>query len=201
MSIEFLKRASGYPAKLGILPGAFNPPTRAHLELGTAALKEMDEVLFVLPRTLPHKQYDGVSFADRLDLLLAATAHEPRFSVGTCEGGLFVEIARECREAYSAPTDLVFLCGRDAAARIINWDYGDPSVLPHMLADFSMRVADRGGTYTPPQEFQHRIRALELSVPCDHISATEVRDRIQKGEAWEFLVPDRIVDRARQLYK
>ncbi len=200
MAIEFLKRANRHPARLGILPGAFNPPTRAHIELGAAALNELDEVLFVLPRALPHKNYDGVSFTERLELLLAATAPEPRFSVGTCEGGLFFEIGRECREAYGGNTDMVFLCGRDAAERIVNWDYGDPEALPRMMADFSLLVADRGGTYTPPEEYQHRIGTLELSIPCEHISATEVRDRIQRGEAWEHLVPPQIVGAARSKY-
>ena len=55
--IEFFRRAEGRPRRLGILPGTFNPPTRAHVALAEAALGEVDEALFVLPRSFPHKEY------------------------------------------------------------------------------------------------------------------------------------------------
>ena len=60
--IEFVQRASGIPRRLGILPGTFNPPTLAHIALARAALAQVDEVLFVLPREFPHKPYQGATF-------------------------------------------------------------------------------------------------------------------------------------------
>src|SRR4051794_31945900 len=123
--IEFFRRAAGASRRLGILPGTFNPPTRAHMALAGAALAQVDEVLFVLPREFPHKVYEGASFAERIEMLQLAAADEPHFSIASTGGGLFIEIARECRDAYSDAA-LCFLCGRDAAERIVNWDYGDP---------------------------------------------------------------------------
>ena len=62
-------------------------------------------------------------------MLHAALADEPAFSIAAADGGLFVEIAAECRVAYGEDAQLTFLCGRDAADRILNWDYGDPEAV------------------------------------------------------------------------
>src|SRR3981081_4256781 len=91
-------------ARLGVLPGAFNPPTRAHLAMAQAALAVVDEVLFALPRGFPHKQYTGWEFETRLELLRAALNGNPRFSLASTEGGLFTEIAEEARSAYGSGT-------------------------------------------------------------------------------------------------
>jgi nicotinate-nucleotide adenylyltransferase len=199
--MEFLRRAAGRPSKLGILPGAFHPPTCAHLALARAALAEVDEVLFVLPRAFPHKQYEAVGLAERTRLVAQATAGEPRFSVGISDGGLFIEIARECRDAYGPGTDLWFVCGRDAAERIVNWDYGRPGAIEEMLEEFGLLVADRDGRYDPPLHLAKRIRRLPLPGDYAEVSATEVRTRISTGRPWEHLVPESIVDLVRRLYR
>lgn len=164
------------------------------------AAAHLDQVLFVLPRELPHKHYSGVSFDERLELLLAAVREEPQFAVAASEGGLFIEIAHECREAYGAKCDLTFLCGRDAAERIVKWNYEEPGAFGQMLIEFDMLVASRNGDYVPPQAFLHRIHALELTEKCDHIAATEVRKRIGLDESWRELVPESIADRINMLY-
>ena len=197
--MHFFKPASVLPGRLGILPGAFNPITIAHLALARAALQHVDEVVFVVPRVFPHKTYSGASFSDRVEMLCDATSDEPAFSIATADGGLFVEIADECRSAYGADVRLSFLCGRDAAERIVNWDYGHPDAFVEMLRKFELLVADRGGAYEPPPEYRAAIRCLDVS-GVDSISATEVRERIARGEPWEHLVPPAIIERARRIY-
>src|SRR5438270_8661990 len=98
--MEFFQRASLPVRRLGILPGTFNPITVAHLALARAALRHVDEVVFVLPRVFPHKTYSGASFAERVEMLRVAVAREEVFSIAAADGGLFAEIARECRAAY-----------------------------------------------------------------------------------------------------
>lgn len=198
--MEFFRRAAGRPALLGVLPGTFNPPTVAHLALARAALAEVDEVLFVLPRVFPHKRYEGARFEDRVRMLEAATAGEPRFSAGSSDHGLFIDIARECLEAYGRGTALAFLCGRDAAERIVNWDYGRPDAFREMLDVFELRVAARQGGYQAPAALSGRIRALKMDCPLDDISATSVRERMARGEPWEYLVPPGVAPLARQAY-
>jgi len=199
--MEFFRRAEGRPGKLGILAGTFNPPTRAHLALARAGLAVIEEVLFVLPRVFPHKDYEGATFDDRLRMLEAALAGEPRCSIGSSRRGLFIDIARECRDAYGECAELFFLCGRDAAERILNWDYGRPGAILDQLRKYQLLVAPRRGSYEAPAEMKGRVHALPMAQDYDELSATEVRERIRRGEAWEHLVPERIVSLVREIYR
>jgi nicotinate-nucleotide adenylyltransferase len=200
VGLEFFRRAEGRPQALGVLPATFNPLTRAHLALARAALGTADEVLFVLPREFPHKPYDGATFEQRVEMLLAATGADPRFSVAASSGGLFAEIAEECREAYGDNVRLLFICGRDAAERIVGWDYGEPAALSRMMARLELLVAPRDGRYQPPAEIRDRIHLLELLEDISLISATEVRERLGRGAPWEHLVPPEIVGLVRTIY-
>ncbi len=186
--------------RFGILPGAFNPPTVAHLALAEAALKKVDRVIFVLPETLPHKDYSGVSFETRWDLLRKATAHDSRFQAESTKGGLLIEIARELRSRLPQNSQLEFLCGRDAAERIVNWPYESPDDFLHMLREFGLLVAPRAGDYVVPERYRHRIATVPLAPEYQAMSATEVRRSIQQGGSWRHLVPAAIQDSVARLY-
>jgi nicotinate-nucleotide adenylyltransferase len=196
--MEFFVRAAGRPRRLGVFPGAFNPPTRAHLALARAAVGHVDEVVFVLPHVFPHKQYEGAPFDGRVEMLRRAAASEPRFSIAATNEGLFIDIARECRAAYGDETGLAFVCGRDAAERIVAWDYGEVGAIERMLDEFSLLVAARGGEYAPPAHLGRRVKIL--GTPDDAVSASEVRDRVRSGRKWDHLVPAEIHDLVRRLY-
>ena len=200
VSLEFFCRAEGRPQALGVLPAAFNPPTLAHLALARAALSTAGEVLFVLPREFPHKPYEGATFEQRIEMLLAATRSEPRFSVAGSHGGLFAEIAQECREAYGDDVRLLVLCGRDAAERIVTWDYGEPGAFERMIERFELLVAPRDGHYAPPPAIRHRVTILQPTEDTSLISASEVRDRLRHNASWEHLVPPEIVPLVRAIY-
>lgn len=202
--MEFFRRAQGQPANLGILPGTFNPPTRAHFALVRAAAPYIDEALFVLPRAFPHKRYEGASFDERVQMLETAAAAlltGVPYSIGSTDLGLFIDIARECREAYGPQPRLLFLCGRDAAERAVAWDYGRPGAFAEMLHEFELLVFPRQGTYKPPAELRGRIHVQPLDASCDGISSTKVRERVIRGGRWEHLVPGSIAGVVRQVYK
>jgi nicotinamide-nucleotide adenylyltransferase len=198
--MDFLSRAAYSPCRLGVFPGSFNPPTVAHLALARAVLDVVDEVLFVLPRFFPHKEYDGTSLEQRVELLRTAVAAEPRFSVAISDGGLFIEIARECRAAYGEAVGLSFLCGRDAAERIATWNYGDAESWPEMLKELNLLVAPRAGNYSLEPDQLGSFRKIAVDPRCESISATEVRRRIASGERWEHLVPAEIHAKVREYY-
>jgi nicotinate-nucleotide adenylyltransferase len=198
--VEFFRRSPGRPSRLGILPGTFNPLTVAHVALGQAALPEVTEVVFVLPRVFPHKEFAGASFEERIDMLLAGLADWPEFSVAAVDAGLFIDIARECRAAYGRGTRLSFLCGRDAAERIAGWDYGRPDAFREMLCEFDLLVAARAGEFQPPAGCSHAVRPLTLPGDLSEISASEVRERVARGGAWEELVPVSIRRDVRRIY-
>jgi nicotinate-nucleotide adenylyltransferase len=198
--MQFLRRCTDKRYRLGVLPGTFNPVTVAHLALAEAALAVVDEVVFVLPRQFPHKTYSGAGFEQRAELLEMALAGKARFSAAACEGGLFVEIASECRAAYGKDVQLSFLCGSDAAERIANWDYGHAGAFPEMLTAFDFLVAARGGEYCPPQSLSSSFARLQLNGAFDHVSASQVRARICNGEPWEHLVPAAVRRRVCEIY-
>ena len=199
--MEFFRRAPGPPARLGVFPGTFNPVTVAHLALARAAMASVDELLFVLPREFPHKEYAGAAFTERVEMLCAALADAPAFSLASTAGGLFAEIAAECRQAYGEGIHLSFLCGRDAAERVANWDYGQPGAFAGMLRGFELLVAARGGDYAPAPQLRARVRRLELAAEFDGVSATEVRRRIARGEPWEQMAPAAIRETVRRIYR
>jgi nicotinate-nucleotide adenylyltransferase len=196
--VRLYRRLMGKPKTLGIVAGSFNPPTIAHEGLVHAAGFHVDEVMCVVPALLPHKEYFGATLEQRLELL-AAGVMTP-CSIASTEKGLFIDIGRECRDAYGPDVRLAFVCGRDAAERILTWDYGRPGVVDEMLGEFELLVAPRGGHFSPPPEFQHRIRTLHVRDGQDEVSSTEVRERIARGEPWEHLVPEKIRERVREIY-
>jgi nicotinate-nucleotide adenylyltransferase len=209
--MEFFRRPGGVrpsPARVGILAGAFNPVTVAHLALARAALSQagsqagspIGEVVFVLPKIFPHKPYRGAPFAERVQMLHAAVADEPAFSIAAADGGLFVEIAAECRQAYGEDARLTFLCGRDAAERILNWDYGDPEAVNKMLRQFDLLVAARRGELEIVANARHSVRIMALDGDFDHVSSTEVRERIAQGLPWEHLAPEGARELVRRVY-
>ena len=198
-AVRFHQQSIGRPQRLGVLAGSFNPPTIAHEELVYAAGFHVDEVVCVVPGVFPHKEYFGATLEQRLEMLAAARLMPP-CSIASTEQGLFIDIARDCRKHYGPETQLYFVCGRDAAERILTWDYGRAGALEEMLQEFELLVAARSGEFQPPAEFQHRIHPLGLRAAHDQVSSTEVRERIARGKPWQHLVPAAIVERVREIY-
>lgn len=180
--------------RLGVLAGAFNPVTRAHLALAEAAASIVDEVVCVVPRVYPHKEIHGAALEERVEMLKLAGG---AYRIEITERGLFIDIARELRRDDA---EVHFICGRDAAERIIGWDYGETGAVERMLEEFSLIVAERGGVYRPPGHLRSRVRHLELDRDWSGVSSTEVRSRVANGEPWEHLVPPAIVAHVRRIY-
>jgi nicotinate-nucleotide adenylyltransferase len=197
--VQFYRRSRTRPARLGVLAGGFNPPTIAHLALADASSAHVDQVLYVVPRAFPHKQYFGATLEQRIEMLGSLELTIPH-SIAVTEQGLLIDIARECRTEFGADTRLYFLCGRDAAERVLTWDYGRAGVVEEMLREFELLVASRRGDFVPSPEFRRRIHALAINAGHDQVSSTEVRERIARGEPWEHLVPENIVERVREIY-
>jgi nicotinic acid mononucleotide adenylyltransferase len=171
----------------------------AHLELAASASVQVEEILFVVPEYLPHKEQCGATLEQRIDMLLAFGCVQPH-SIAVSSGGLFVDIARECRELYGPSTQFYFVCGRDAAERVLGWDYGRPGVVEGMLRDFELLVAPRLGEFTPPERFRHRIHPLAMTARHDAVSSSDIRQRMAARQPWEHLVPENIVQLVREIY-
>ena len=183
--------------RIGVLAGAFNPVTCAHLALINAALEDVDEAVCVVPRVYPHKEFYGAALQDRLEMLRLAGG---RYRVEVTERGLFIDIARELRRTDPG-AEIHFICGRDAAERIVTWDYGEPGAVERMFQEFHLLVAGRHGAYVPPEHLRPRVHPLPLAPGFDEVSSSEVRRRIAAGESWERLVPEGVVELVRRIYR
>ncbi len=185
--------------RLGILSGSFNPPTVAHIELLQAARPFVDELLCVIPAAFPHKDFFGATLEQRLQMVRSATS-ERDCRVEPTSHGLFIDIARDLRQRSRDGVELFFVCGADAAERVIGWDYGEEGFAERMLREFHLLVAPRKIEFQPPPHLRDCVHPLSLQAVHQTISSTEVRERIAQGQPWEHLVPPQILEIVRRIY-
>lgn len=188
MALEYLYRNVRAQRRVALFPGSWNPPTVAHMAIARAGLEWAEEVIWVLPRTLPHKAFAGAGFDDRLRMLGAIARATPGYSVAVTEGGLYAEMAAEAVETLGGEVEIDLLCGRDAAERIEAWNYGEAEVFDKLIERHRLLVAARWGQYHPPAKYQGRIVRLSAG-EFDEVSSSEVRRRLESGEDWRHLVP------------
>jgi len=180
--------------RVGILAGAFNPVTRAHAALAGSARAVVDEIVCAVPRAYPHKELHGATLDQRVEMIRAAAIAD---RIEITASGLFIDIARELRQPGD---DLYFICGADAAERVITWDYGDPNAIDRMLEEFSLLVAPRNTHFAPPEHLCGRIHSLAVPGGYEEISSSEVRTRLENGRDWRSLIPESIADLVLRIY-
>lgn len=190
------------PGRLGVLGGSYNPITLAHLSIADAAVAEMHlhEVLFCLPQVPPHKTIFGASLEQRLDMMQLAVRDRSYATVGLCSHGLFLDIERALRPQYTPETEVFFITGRDAAERILTWEYDDTErALSEMFNAFQFIVCDREGAFVMPDDprlipYHSRIHHFAIPDGLDHISSTAIRERLEQGQPVDDLVPAAVAD-------
>lgn len=198
--MRFLRRPRFEARSIAVFCGAFHPPTIAHLELARAARQRVDEVLWVMPESFPHKTYADVPLPQRLRLLLEASS-DP---IAIARENLFFSIAEEAAGHFPQAA-IQLLIGEDGARRILDWDYGLAAqehrhYLQTSLSRFPILSAQREADWCTPAEFESYIHWLAVHPQLASISSSLVRERIRNGEDWESLVPAAIRQRIRDFY-
>jgi len=199
----FVPAQAGPPpsnGRLGVLGGAYNPITRAHLLLARYSREQckLDEIIFVLPKVLPNKPLVGVSVEQRLEMMRLGISGIPYISLGVCSHGLFLDICLALQQIYPQKPEIFFITGRDAAERILTWCYDDPAAaLAEMFAVLQLLVFERKGKLQLPenpliQKYLNRIHTLEMEENLDKVSSTEVRQRMSEGRSIGELVPTEV---------
>lgn len=184
--------------RIGIYGGTFDPPHIAHLVLASEAYYQLglDRLLWVLTPFPPHKQGRQIlPLQTRLELLTTAIASEPAFELSR------VEIDRPPPH-YSLDTlhilsslypddELVYLIGGDSLHDLPTWHQ------PQRVLEACYAL----GVMRRPQD-QVDIPALEaqlpgltakvrwITAPLLQISASDIRQRISKGEPFRFFLPE-----------
>jgi len=180
---------------LAVIPGAYNPPTKAHLALSTAALERaFDAVAFSVGTVTIDKPQAGLGLDERLHLLCEICRDQPRWGVVLHNRGLYAEQAHALRRSFPGIERLVFVVGMDKVAQIFDPRYY--ADLERSLGDLfdraGLMVAARGTLdraalerllqHEPARSFARRIEWLELGAEVRDVSATAIRARVARGE-------------------
>ena len=187
--------------------GTFDPIHHGHLSAANevAQLFALDEVVFVPTGEPWHKERPGASAAeDRYLMTVVATASNPRFSVSRVDldrpGPTYtVDTLRDLRSSYGEDSELFFITGADALAQILT-DWREPEEL-FRLAHF-VGVSRPGYERVDLSRFPEG-RVTQVEVPALAISSSDCRDRVRRGHAVWYLVPDGVVQyiEKRRLYR
>ncbi len=178
--------------------GTFDPIHLGHLILGRDALDSLDlrKLIFVPNYRSPHKLGGFAAPPElRAAMVRAAIAGEEGFEIDEVEvlrGGPSYAIDTILHLRVLNPeAEFLYLIGEDNLAELHTWRRVDE--LRH-LVQFVVLARGAGG---PPHPY------ITLRQRRIDISATEVRQRIAKGQSIRYLVPDKVRDiiENHQLYR
>lgn len=183
-------------SRIGIYGGTFDPIHHAHLILAREALEqlELEQVIFIPAAQSPHKLDTQPAAAERLEMLRAALAGDPFFSIDEQElhrpPPSFTIDTIEFLARSNAGRKLYYLIGSDNLPGLRTWHRFDDL---EKLVEFVVLDRSSGATDSPYRTIRR---------PID-ISATEIRKRVAEGRSIRYLVPSAVEEiiRQRQLYQ
>lgn len=172
--------------KIGLFGGSFDPVHHGHLILARDAMESLDlnRVVFIPANVSPHKLGRPPAPARlRCEMVSAAIAGEPRFSMDSCEAD---------REGPSFAIDTVRLMGlRFPQARLFYFIGEDNVPALHtwreidLLKQLATFVVLARGDLRAVGGFPVIRRHIE-------ISSTDIRNRIARGLSVRYLLPDAV---------
>jgi nicotinate-nucleotide adenylyltransferase len=178
--------------KLAMLGGSFNPVHLGHLFLADTVLSSLnyDRVVMVpayrSPFKLAAKNMEDTA-SDRLEMLAAAIAGDPRLAVDDCEirrGGISytVDTVDDIITRYLPDGKPALIIGDDIAAEFHKWK--DSKKITSM-ADIivARRINSKKADYPYPH--------IRIDNEVMNISSQMIRERIESGKDWRSLVPSR----------
>jgi nicotinate-nucleotide adenylyltransferase len=178
-------------APVALLGGTFDPVHNAHLAIARRALEALGaaRVLWV-PTGAPHYRKPAVASArDRVAMLRLALAGEPRYAIDERElapgaTGYTLDTLRALRAELGAGTPLVMLIGSDQYAKLDTWHRWRELFDFARFAVFARGTAPAAGPAEVPAGAVVQVPFEALAV-----SASELRERIGRGEDVSGLVP------------
>jgi nicotinate-nucleotide adenylyltransferase len=195
-------RHEGAP-RIALFGGTFDPPHRGHLGIATAAADAfaLDSVLFAPVGLQPLKVgLTATPFADRLAMVELACAADPRFVASTIDapqpGG---------HPNYTVDT-LATLCDRNPQATLYSLAGADSFLSlrqwrePERLLELAEWIVvsrpgfplnDLASLRLTPQQ-RSRIHLVETV--HEEVSATQLRERLLKGEPCDDLLPPAVAE-------
>lgn len=192
--------------KLGILGGTFDPPHNGHLQIAAMAQRalQLGQIVFIPAKQPPHKLNMLVSpLQTRVAMLERALRGHPAFEISMLEvqregPSYTVDTLRELRRERGTGAELVFIMGEDSLVNFPTWHQPEEIVKLCTLA-----VLQRPGYDVDMDKLETEVKGVKASVimipaPEIPISASEIRQRVRRGESIRELVPPAVADYIRQ---
>lgn len=174
--------------RIGILGGTFDPPHVGHVRMAAAArdVLGLDHVFFSPAPRPPHKSdADTGPYSHRRAMVEAAIAGEARVSLTTIEEAhatsYTVDLLRACRARTRA--DLYFILGADSLAELPTWR--DPAA----VAALATLVVFPRGSGVMRAHIAGELSLVAFEAPVVDVSSTEIRARLERGDAVEGIAP------------
>jgi nicotinate-nucleotide adenylyltransferase len=190
--------------KLGVLGGTFDPVHRGHLMMAGEARRELDlgEVLMVpAGRPMSKTGHRITAARHRLAMLRLALrpAERPWLKLSTMEierpGPSYTVDTVAALKASSGGDDIYFILGWDSLEQLPTWR--EPERLVGLCR---LAAVPRPGQTRPDLAALERAipgisgRIVFVERPCVDISASDIRERVGRGEPVGGLVPDGVAD-------
>ncbi len=189
--------------KIGLLGGTFNPIHIGHLILAQECWYRLslDKVIFIPAFMPPHKGVeDGLSAADRLNMVRLALEGDDRFEISTYEidkegTSYSIDTIRHFREKLGKGGEIFFLAGGDSAEGLSAWKDIDD-----ILRESTFVIATRPG-WGDNSPYEKEVKRVVM--PMIEVSSSAIRERIKNGEPIDCLVPSKVVSyiRRKGLYR
>lgn len=186
--------------RLGVMGGTFDPIHLGHLVAASEVLHSfaLDRVLF-MPAGDPWQKRSETPAEDRLMMTSLAVAGYSMFSVSRLEldrkGPTYTADSFETlTEFYGPDVEMFLIVGADAVLNLSTWEKLD------RLKELVQVIA----VTRPGWELGSFVQSDDLptvhvrEMPGIAISATEIRDRVRRGEPIDFLVPPEVAQYIRQ---
>lgn len=187
--------------KLGLFGGTFDPVHNAHLFVAEAARVELglERIVFLPTRGAHHRRPPVATVHDRLAMLRAALAPNPRFALDESDlepgaSGFTADLMPRLRARY--PDDgLVFIVGGDS---LLDSPWQRFNVVLENLDAFAIapraeREPERLEALLAQLSPQQRAKMTFLDhLPALNGSATLVRSQLERGGSIRYLVPDAV---------
>ena len=186
--------------RLGIFGGTFDPIHFGHLFLAEEARIRfgLDRVLLIPNGRPPHK--DGLARASgnhRFEMTRLAAAGNPAFECSRVElerpGMSYTIDTLALLREQNPSADLLYITGVDTAAELMTWRRpGEVVQLARIVAATRPGYDAQTLLRRLPDAIRERVSLLETTAL--DISSTDIRQRVQHGEAVRYLTPDSVLE-------
>ncbi len=210
----------------GVFGGTFDPLHFAHLRLAEEAMTHLGlgQIRWIPAGCPAHRETPEVTAKQRLEMVVRATADNPRFVVDAAEvmaerTSYTVETLERLRAGTDDQPPLVLLLGADAFAGLAGWHrWRELFALAHVAVahrpDFPIVPANLSPELAHEFSLRYSADAQALGTSAGGrivsfamtrlaISATQIRQLLVDGQSARYLLPDVVLDyiQTHQLYR